>query len=244
MTMEANNVSLEALLRRISRMAEKAFDECGELTMIWLADTPDGQQMIATPMDIRTGMSVPEAKDKLVEHMRRHFKEHGVTRYARAFESWTVKPPPSSEPRPSSELPDDVGTVFVTRVPGSHIAVVGRRGPTGELFVGRVFERKDNKTELPDLLEGVEIVTGPEAERLTAWASFFRPGSLADHPQRREMICIEAADGREYLMAFREIVRPDHGKPYLRKLSEIERPDHVEGRFLNLLPNTSHARAN
>jgi len=33
-------------------------------------------------------------------------------------------------PRPSSELPDDEGTVFVTNVPGSSIQALGRRDPT------------------------------------------------------------------------------------------------------------------
>ena len=43
-------------------------------------------------------------------------------------------------PRPSSLLPDDEGTVFVTNVPGAPFQVLGRRGKTGELFVGRTFE--------------------------------------------------------------------------------------------------------
>ena len=242
-----NNVPLDALLRRISRMAEELFNEGGELPMVWLLDTPDGQQMIATPMDIPDGISASEAKDKLVEHMREHFKEHGVTRYAYASECWTVEPPSSPEPRRSSELPDDVGTLFSTRVPGSLIQVYGRRGPTGELFVGGVFENKVCKrdlTDFPEYPEWVEAVTGPEAERLIEWATYFRFPRPSEHPQRREAVYVSAEDGREYLSAKREIIRPDHGKPYLGKLGKIERPDRAGGRFSGLLPNTSHARAN
>lgn len=60
--------------------------------------------------------------------------------------------------------------------------------------------------------------------------------TLANAPDRQEMIVIEAADGRELLLAKRAIVRPAHGKPYLGRLGEIERPDHIQGRFLDLLP--------
>jgi hypothetical protein len=42
--------------------------------------------------------------------------------------------------RSTEELPDDVGTVFITNVPGAPFQVMGRRGPTGELFAGRFFE--------------------------------------------------------------------------------------------------------
>jgi hypothetical protein len=73
-------------------------------------------------------------------------------------------------PRPSSELPDDEGTVFVTNVPGAPFQVLGRRGKTGELFVGGMFEPDgDFKEKISKAREGdVEVVTGPEAERLIA----------------------------------------------------------------------------
>ena len=62
-------------------------------------------------------------------------------------------------------------------------------------------------------------------------------GSLANDPQREEVVMVDAGDGREYLCALREIIRPQHGKPYLGKLGEIERPNHVSGRYLDLLPS-------
>ena len=73
-------------------------------------------------------------------------------------------------PRPSSLLPDDEGTVFVTNVPGAPFQVLGRRGKTGELFVGRTFEpRGDFKEKISEAhVRGFEVVTGPEAERLIA----------------------------------------------------------------------------
>jgi hypothetical protein len=70
--------------------------------------------------------------------------------------------------RPSSELADDEGTVFVTNVPGSLIQIIGRRGPTGELFAGSVAASPDERKVQEAAAMGVEIVTGPEAERLIA----------------------------------------------------------------------------
>jgi hypothetical protein len=72
--------------------------------------------------------------------------------------------------RPSSELADDEGTVFVTNVPGSPIQIIGRRGPTGELFVGAVGRpgREEQELVAGATARGAEIVTGWEAERLIA----------------------------------------------------------------------------
>jgi len=66
--------------------------------------------------------------------------------------------------------------------------------------------------------------------------------TFANHPDRRELVHLEAADGTEHIFALREIVRPQQGKPYLGKLGEIFRPDHIEGRFLGLLPSEAHER--
>ena len=68
--------------------------------------------------------------------------------------------------RTSDELPDDVGTVFVTDVAGSWFQLVGRRCD-GELFVGSVvmpLEGAGLVTEVAAM--GAEIVRGPEAETL------------------------------------------------------------------------------
>jgi hypothetical protein len=66
--------------------------------------------------------------------------------------------------RPTSELPDDEGVVFVTDVPGAPFQVLGRRGPTGELFVGSIIEslrlRPVQKLKAK-YGETFEIVTGP-----------------------------------------------------------------------------------
>jgi hypothetical protein len=77
--------------------------------------------------------------------------------------------------RASSELPDDEGTVFVTNVPGAVFQVLGRRGPTGELFAGNTFNPSPEKS-IEQMCRQcsartglkVEIVTGPEAKRLIA----------------------------------------------------------------------------
>jgi hypothetical protein len=80
-----------------------------------------------------------------------------------------------SEVRPSSELPDDEGTVFVTHIPGEALSVVGRRGRTGELFVGSAGTLKAGMTieqmcraVEADISGRPEVVTGREAERLVA----------------------------------------------------------------------------
>jgi hypothetical protein len=67
--------------------------------------------------------------------------------------------------------------------------------------------------------------------------------TLKNHPDRREIIELEADDGTEVLTALRDIIRPAHGKPYLGKLGAIERTTHIEGRWLGLLPTKGHDAA-
>src|SRR5262249_33119420 len=121
-------VTLEAMIRRISREAEREFNKHGDLIMLWLLDAPD--KGIAT-----FAMSYPEgaeAKDAFVAAVREFLRERNVTRYARACEGWM----PAAAVRYSSELRDDEGRVFVTDVPGSPFQIMGRRDPrTGELCV-------------------------------------------------------------------------------------------------------------
>jgi len=76
--------------------------------------------------------------------------------------------PQGQRVRRSSELPDHVGRVFVTAVPNVPIQVMGRRDPaTGELCVGSIgTPQKDAPWPPVDLPSWIEVVTGPEAERL------------------------------------------------------------------------------
>jgi hypothetical protein len=71
--------------------------------------------------------------------------------------------------RYSSDLPDDVGRVFVTDVPGSWLQVYGRRA-YGLLWVrSPVIQAKGQDppaVTLAALMPGAEIVRGPEAEKL------------------------------------------------------------------------------
>jgi hypothetical protein len=69
-------------------------------------------------------------------------------------------------------------------------------------------------------------------------------GSLADEPDRREVLMLNADDGFECLVAMREIVRPQHSKPYLSKLSKIEHLNRrdAQGRFCDLLPSPTKAQ--
>jgi hypothetical protein len=75
----------------------------------------------------------------------------------------------------TSELPDDVGTVFVAVSPGYPFVAIGRRHPdTRELYVGSMAGRKDGVEPanvvhelVNDLAELTpEIVEGQEAEEL------------------------------------------------------------------------------
>jgi hypothetical protein len=69
----------------------------------------------------------------------------------------------------SSDLPDNVGTVFITDVPGSWLQVIGRRA-FGKLWVsGYAIQAKDQDTPAVALsaeMPGIEVVRGPEAEQL------------------------------------------------------------------------------
>jgi hypothetical protein len=214
-------VPLEAMLRRASRMAEEMFTAQGNVDMFWLVETASGERRtLVTPMVWPPGCDSAQFKRELIDKVREIFAQHGVERYALAFEGWIrrdsnlpaldastaageivvinaddgdrsfgarreiIRPEhgkaylgPLSKieaseasgrmdvfaPRPSSELPDDEGAV-----PGAPFQVLGRRGKTGELFVGGTFEPDgDFKEKISEAHEhGVEIVTGPEAERL------------------------------------------------------------------------------
>src|ERR1700730_721387 len=132
-------VSLEALLRRASRMAEKEFDADGDVEMFWFAETADGEQLqIITPVVRPEEVSPEEIKDMIVDKVRGQFRKHDVKRYVMVSEAWNS---PKDDPRRPSE-----------------------------------------------------------------------------HPERREVLMLNAADECEYLVAFRDIVRPPNGKPYLGKL--------------------------
>jgi hypothetical protein len=173
-------VPLEALLRRMSRIAEQAFDHDGEIDSTWVVESASGeQQMIVSPIVAPNALAAHEYKDWLDAKMREMLRDLDVVRYAKAVECWTL---------------DDL------------------------------FERN---------------LTEEQAGLLYAALGY----TLANHPDRREVVLIEAEDGTEFLTASREIIRPPHGKPYLGKLGAIERPTGVSGRFLGLLPSKAHAQA-
>jgi hypothetical protein len=209
------SVSLEAMMRRASKMARQMFDRDGEIPMFWLFETASREQRMAiTPVVGADREAIREAKRDVVANVRELFVEHGVTRYVLVTECWgaasecpdrremvlidaddgytclsatrdIIRPQHGkpylgelSEIKPvtdygglfrsvfrpslSSELADDEGTVFVTNVPGTPFQVFGRRGPTGELFVRATCEMSNGKPPP----EWVEVVKGPEAERL------------------------------------------------------------------------------
>ena len=60
-------------------------------------------------------------------------------------------------------------------------------------------------------------------------------GPSAEHPQRAEIVCLNADDGCQCLIATRDIVRPRRSKAYLAKLSKIERTRQPRVRLMDLL---------
>ena len=86
--------SLEALLRRASKMAEQEFNKVGTLEPIWLVETADQrQELLVTPMSVPEDMTENEYKNGQAAALRGIFKDRGVIRYARAVEAWTSKMP-------------------------------------------------------------------------------------------------------------------------------------------------------
>jgi hypothetical protein len=229
-------VTLEAMLRRASRMAEKALEEDGEVTAFWLVETLDGEQFtILTPMAFPEGMEEAAGKEMLARCLREDFKANGVVRYVGVLEVWHA---PDRQPPPTTrELPDDVGRVFVTNVPGSLLQVIGRRNPaTGVLHAGRTTTLEpgtDWGKEIVETMERtgvrVEVVTGKEAEDLIN--SIVEP---KDHPLREEAVLLSAGDGERSVMGMRKVVRPVGRSPYLGPL-QIEEQVPSQGRFVNML---------
>jgi hypothetical protein len=155
-------VSLEAMLRRASRMAEKMFDEHGDVAMFWLAETASGEQLhMITPVEATPEVSMGEVKAVIIHKVRGLFRKHDVKRYVMVSAAWQ----------------------------GS----------------------KDS------------------------------PCRPSEDPERREIVVLNAADEREFLVAVRELVRPPNGKPYLAKLGEIDRPS-GKSCFNDMLPRAGRLR--
>jgi hypothetical protein len=173
---------LDALIRRVSRMAEQMFDRHGDIDPIWLVETASGEQhTIVSPIIAPSPLAAAAEKDRIAAEMRNYFAENDVVRYACAKEAWTLADP----------------------------------------------ERKQMPTTEQAALEYAAMGY-----------------TLANHPERREVVTIDAEDGTKFLTALRDIIRPAHGKPYLGKLGPIERFDGiVTSRWTGLLPSKEHAAA-
>jgi hypothetical protein len=90
----SESVPLEALLRRVSRVAEQMFAKQGDVDPLWLVETASGeQQTLVTPIVGPTPLAAAEQKERIAAKMRELFTENGVVRYARAMEAWTLKAP-------------------------------------------------------------------------------------------------------------------------------------------------------
>ena len=84
-------ITLDAMIRRLSRLAEQIFRKEGEVPALWLFDVPGkGQQLVVSPDGISTRIEASRLQDQLADTMRELLEEHGATRYAFACECWTV----------------------------------------------------------------------------------------------------------------------------------------------------------
>lgn len=82
------------------------------------------------------------------------------------------------------------------------------------------------------LLEAWALVLGKDAK---IPESMERGGSIASHPERREIIWVTAEDRHGNTKVGQYfILRPEHGKPTLSPFKEMD-GDRSEGRFANLL---------
>jgi hypothetical protein len=80
-------VSLEAMLRRASRMAEEMFAAQGNVDTFWLVEAAGGERRtLVTPMASPPGCDPAQFKRELIDKVREYFAQHGVERYALAFE--------------------------------------------------------------------------------------------------------------------------------------------------------------
>jgi hypothetical protein len=83
------NVTLDAMVRRLSRVTEEIFHEEGAIDSCWLVDIPgEGQKLIASPVVVPPGVSPGVVKNHIAYAMRELFERLSVTRYAHAAECW------------------------------------------------------------------------------------------------------------------------------------------------------------
>jgi hypothetical protein len=105
-------VTLEAMLRRASKEAEKMFKKCGYIEMCWIVDTEADGMVGVMSMPVDSGAS----KDVLAAGMRELFKKMGATRYVMVCEAWTLKQGEISREEAISTIEDAGGTI--SNMPG------------------------------------------------------------------------------------------------------------------------------
>jgi hypothetical protein len=133
-------VSLEAMLRRASREAEKMFDEQGSVDMFWLAETAGGEQFnIITPMDRPPEISENEIKNDVADKVRGLFRKHDVTRYVQVCEVWEGK---DDSCRPSED-PERSEIIYINAADEHEHLVATRdivRPPNGKPYLAKLGE--------------------------------------------------------------------------------------------------------
>jgi hypothetical protein len=84
-----DTVSLEAMVRRLSRIAEDAFKKLGEVEMLWLIDVPgEGERLVVSPVSVPDNMRPADLKQHLSDAMRDMMEKLHATRYVHASECW------------------------------------------------------------------------------------------------------------------------------------------------------------
>jgi hypothetical protein len=78
-------ITLEAMLRRASKNAEKMFNKFGGIEMHWLVDTPDESQgLVITPIRRETD------EDEFAAAVREQFEAKNVTRFVLVSTAWAI----------------------------------------------------------------------------------------------------------------------------------------------------------
>src|SRR5262249_6647147 len=196
-------IPIDALIGRVSRMAEQMFDKQDDVDPIWLVESASGEQhTIISPIVAPSGLAAGDYKDKLAAKMRETFADLDVVRYARATECWMVKDPAIDPDSTEEQL-------------GLHCAAMG-------------YTLKNH----PNRREVVKVEPDAGSELIPASRDITRPApgkpylgklSAIERPTRATGRFLNLLPGKGYAEALRE--RPQHDSTLPRICNSSELPD-------------------
>jgi hypothetical protein len=158
-----NRVSLDALARRVSRMAEDMFHKQGQVDAFWLIENADGKQaLVATPVSVPPGVPAWQYKNAMAAWFKAFFAEYEVSRYARASEAWTLDSGENADGWDSlAEHPRRKEAIYIEAADGrEHLTAIREihRPEGGEPYLAKLV------IERPDELKGRWLGVLPAAD--------------------------------------------------------------------------------